>query len=62
MERSLTKMFLPAQWTTDLLRRTHRFHGSDEVQSFLVDFLLQETEPLVVENEADGWWTNKSKD
>ena len=42
-------------------RRTHCFHGGDEVHGLLVDFLLQETEPLVVEDEADGWITKRSR-
>lgn len=33
---------------------THRFHRRDEVHGLLVDVLLQETEPLVVQDEADG--------
>lgn len=43
-------------------RRTHCFHGGDEVHGFLVDFLLQETESLVVEDEADGCTTKNSKE
>lgn len=33
---------------------THRFHCCDEVHGLLVDLVLQETESLVVEDQADG--------
>ena len=42
-------------------RCTHCFHCCDEVHGLLVDFLLQETKSLVVQDEADGWVTEKSK-
>lgn len=33
---------------------THRFHRRDEVHGLLIDVFLQETESLVVQDEADG--------
>lgn len=43
-------------------RHTYCFHSCDEVHCLLVDFLLQKTEPLVVEDETDGWMTKRSKE